>query len=163
MHPRPSKGQVAPLFERLVNRPQGPVDNGTPAQEPLRSYQIEGAAESIRREVERLLNTRCTLPTEPAGETTVLQYGVPDFTHISAASTLDLLALSRTLSSVITSFEPRLSGVQVELRRDPSKPNAAVGHLHAKLQLRTVSEAVSFPLALGRDGQVSVAEAEDVS
>jgi type VI secretion system lysozyme-like protein len=138
------------------------VDNGIPTQEPLRSYQIEEAGESIRREVERLLNTRCTLPAECAGETTVLQYGVPDFTHISAASTLDLLALSRKLSWAITSFEPRLSHVQVELRRDPSKPNAAVGHLHAKLQLRTMSEAVSFPLALGRDGQASVAEPEEV-
>lgn len=160
MHPRSSKGQVAPLFERLVNQPQRP---GAPAQEPLRSYQVEEAAESIRREVERLLNTRCILPAECAPERTVLQYGVPDFTHISAASTLDLLALSRTLSLAITSFEPRLSSVQVELRQDPRRPNAAVGHLYAKLQLRTLSEAVSFPLALGRDGQVSVAEPEDAS
>jgi type VI secretion system protein ImpF len=151
LQPRRSKGQLTPLFERLVEK-------YPPAREPLRSYTADGAAESVRREVERLLNTRCTASTGGPGESTVIRYGVPDFTHTSVASTLDLLALSQQLTQVIQSFEPRLANVRVDLQADPKNPNGAVGNLHAKLQIRMVSEAVCFPLVLGRNGKAFLAE-----
>lgn len=152
--PRLSKGQLTPLFERLVEK-------YPPAGEPLRSYDVEAASESVRREVERVLNTRCTSSAAGPRDNTVIQYGVPDFSHISVASTPDLLALSNRLSQAIQSFEPRLANVQVELQPDPKNPNGAVGHLHAKLRVRMVSEAICFPLALGRNGKASIAEAEE--
>jgi type VI secretion system lysozyme-like protein len=148
--PRLSKGQPAPLFERLV-------ENQPPAGEPLRSYETAQAAESVRREVERLLNTRRSpLPPSVSG-TTVIQYGVPDFSHLAAANTLDLLALSRVLSQAIQSFEPRLTSVRVELQADPKDPSGAMGYLYASLQIRMVSEPVCFPLHLGRNGAALVA------
>jgi type VI secretion system protein ImpF len=154
LQPRLYKGQLTPLFERLV-------ENHPPAQEPLRSYEIQDAAESVRREVERVLNTRCATTSGGNLAQTVIQYGVPDFTHISVANTLDLLALSRQLTQAVQSFEPRLANVYVELQPDPKNPNGAIGHIHAKLQIRMVSEAVCFPLALGRHGKASIAEHEE--
>lgn len=150
MTPRLSKGQLAPLFERLA-------ENHPPAGEPLRSYETDQAAESVRREVERLLNTRrSTLPLVSSGNT-VVDYGVPDFSHIAAASTLDLAALSGVLSQAVQSFEPRLSNVRIELQADPKNPSGAIGHLYARIRIRMVSEAVCFPLLLGRNGVASVA------
>jgi type VI secretion system protein ImpF len=122
---------------------------------------VEGSAESVRREVERILNTRCATATGGPGESTVVQYGVPDFTHISVASTLDLLALSQQLTQVVQFFEPRLANVYVELQPDPKNSNGAVGHLHAKLQVRMVSEAICFPLVLGRNGKAALAKPEE--
>ncbi len=152
--PRLSKGQLTPLFERLV-------EQYPPAGEPLRSYDVAAASESVRREVDRVLNTRCIASAGASRQNTVMQYGVPDFSHISVASTPDLLALSHRLTQAIQSFEPRLANVQVELQPDPRNPNGAVGHLHARLQIRMVSEAICFPLTLGRNGRASIAQPEE--
>jgi type VI secretion system lysozyme-like protein len=157
--PRLSKGQPAPLFERLVG--ERLVGHQPSAGEPLRSYETGEAAESVRREVERLLNTRRPpLPTSTLGAT-VIQYGVPDFSHLATANTMDLVALSRALSQAIQSFEPRLTNVRVELQPDPKHPSAALGCLYASLRIRMVSEPVCFPLQLGRNGAASIAEAAE--
>lgn len=152
--PRLSKGQPAPLFERLM-------ENYSPAGEPLRSYETAGAAESVRREVERLLNTRRSPLPPSARAPTVIHYGVPDYSHLTAANTLDLLALSRVLSHTVQAFEPRLSNVRVELLADPKNPSGALGYLYASLRIRMVSEAVCFPLQLGCNGVTTIAEAAE--
>ncbi len=152
--PRLSKGQPAPLFERLV-------ENYSPAGEPLRSYETAAAAESVRREVTRLLNTRRSPLPPPMLGPSVIHYGVPDCSHLTAANTLDLLALSRVLSLAIQAFEPRLSSVRVELLADPQNPSGALGYLHANIRIRMVSEPVCFPLQLGRNGATTIAEAAE--
>ena len=151
--PRLSKGQPTPLFERLVEK-------YSPAAEPLRSYETAEATESVRREVERLLNTRRSPLPAPARGPSVIHYGVPDCSHLTAANTLDLLALSRVLSQTIQAFEPRLTNVRVELLADPKNPTGALGYIHANIRIRMVSEPVCFPLQLGPNGATTIAEAE---
>src|SRR6266852_2309925 len=76
-----------PLFDRLVDR-----DPRLAREErPLRTLDRGGLYESVRRELERLLNTRCPFPAHQLGghERSVIDYGIPDFAGFSARSFAD--------------------------------------------------------------------------
>jgi type VI secretion system protein ImpF len=104
---------------------------------------------SVRREISRLLNTRVA-----AGHRTgeprlsVVDYGIADFSHVSAADALELEALATRLTRAIQSFEPRLLNAQVILQADPSDPRKVVGQMEAKLVIGIIPEPVCFPLEL---------------
>ena len=73
-----------PLFDRLVDTaPDSPANSPT----PVRMQQRTALFASMARDIGRLLNTRrgsgATLYPLTA---TVLDYGVPSFSHLSAAS-----------------------------------------------------------------------------
>lgn len=72
--------------------------------------------ESIRQHVERLLNSRIIpklYPVQyPALKTTVLNYGLPDFSHEFFADSLGQVKLCEAVEKVILLFEPRIKDVK---------------------------------------------------
>jgi type VI secretion system lysozyme-like protein len=104
---------------------------------------------SVRREISRLLNTRVA-PGHRASapRLSVVDYGIADFSHLSAADTLEIEALATRLTRAVQSFEPRLLNPRVILQADPSDPRKVIGQMEAKLMIGMIPEPVCFPLEL---------------
>jgi type VI secretion system lysozyme-like protein len=146
----------SPLFDRLVDRePQIPAE-----PRPLRTLDPRGLRESVRRELERMLNTRSSLPVDRlAGreELTVLEYGIPDLSAFSAANEDDQRLLAGLVARAVAAFEPRLRGVRVAFERLEDGQRSLRLRIDAELMTNEVAEPVSFPTLLGlRTGTVEV-------
>jgi type VI secretion system protein ImpF len=151
----------APLFDRLVDRePQVPAE-----PRPLRTLDPRGLRESVRRELERMLNTRSSLPVDRlvARETlTVLEYGIPDLSAFSAANEEDQRLLTALVARAVIAFEPRLRRVSVAFERLEDGQRTLRLRIDAFLVTDEVAEPVSFPTLLGlRTGVVEVAGVGD--
>ena len=151
--PKPIKGAKALLFERLVDE-----DPHTPGEgQPFRIYGVAALRASVGQELMRLLNTRCPRLGGPAGEEdrTILDYGIPDFSHMSAGSDTDTHQLARILEKTIAVYEPRLQQVRVSIQPSAKQRNAVIGLIEAMLVYGTVNEPVAFPLVLSlKSGEV---------
>ena len=148
IEPKVRIGARVLLFDRLVDtEPESQKEI-----RPLRTLDKKGLKESIRRELGRLLNTRCPIPlAERTEERTVINYGIPDFSSLSPQNGDHRNRLESQIREAITSYEPRLADVKVMI--DPAKPGdrSLVATVEAKLQLETVREPVSFSIVVKRD------------
>jgi type VI secretion system lysozyme-like protein len=139
------------LFERLVDR-----DPRTPREpRPFRTLTIPEVRASVRRDVERLLNTRCTASAEAlAGrERTVLDYGLPDFSALSPQRAEDRQRLAAQITQAIMAFEPRLRQVRVTVEPPTTTQRRLLAHIEAVLVLEAVTEPLAFPVALTDEEQ----------
>lgn len=157
--PKPIRGARALLFDRLVD------DDPQSSEEtrPLRVLELDALRESVRGELARLLNTRSPRPQAfQEGEAlTVLDYGIPDFSHLTAASADDRRNFADILAKAIAAFEPRLSRIQVGLEQFPGAQTKLVGRVNAILEVGSIKEPVSFPLAVGTEtSQATILESE---
>jgi type VI secretion system protein ImpF len=144
--PKPIQGAKALLFERLVDQ-----DPHTPREaQPFRIYGVAALRESVGRELMRLLNTRCPRLGGPVDEAdrTILDYGIPNFSHLSVGSDTDTHQLARILEQSITVYEPRLRNVRVTIEPSNTSKTTAIGSIEAMLVVGNVNEPVSFPLVL---------------
>jgi type VI secretion system protein ImpF len=144
MHdPKKVEGGRALLFERLAGGDPPAAREGA---RPFRVHETSSLRESVRRELSRLLNTRSAAPLGARGEMSVIDYGVPDFTSLSALSGDDRARLSAAIAQSIAAFEPRLRDVRVEVEGLRSNDRALLLRLDALLVVGEHSEPVSFPL-----------------
>ncbi len=135
-----------PLLERLVDE-----DISTSReQQPLRTLDVEALRESVRQELARLLNTRCPISdwSDEFSQRTTINYGIPDFSSLSAGNSADMARLSVAVERAIQAFEPRLKSPRVIVRQGQSGPSRAEGVIQAQLVIETVTEPVSFQLAI---------------
>ena len=142
--PRPARRIRAPLFERLTKTP----DLVKETDLPFRSLALREAVESVRSDLKRLLNTRTVLQESipPLGTLTAVNYGLPDFSHVSATDMRARVELATRLARIIEAFEPRLSQVRVTVEQHPSGQRFLTGTVTALLQVGVVPEPVAFPL-----------------
>jgi type VI secretion system lysozyme-like protein len=135
-------GTRAPLFDRLIE-----LDDETDTKPSHRRVlDLEALRRSIARELSQLLNTRTRSGRPMTG--TVLEYGLPDFSHVGPTSDSERAQLAQVISSKIGQFEPRLQQVRVTLVSDPNQPRALIGNVEAQLLVESISEPVSFPLLI---------------
>ena len=113
----------------------------------LNSRQLKA---SVRRELERLLNTRCSLPLHRLGEEerSVVNYGIPDFSSLSPHNADDHALIASIVGQTITAFEPRLRQVCVEVKPGPRGDASLQLNISAELVIGTFNEPVSFPVTL---------------
>jgi type VI secretion system lysozyme-like protein len=144
--PRSIHGAKALVFDRLTEEGNGP----DPIPSRYRVLDIESLKSSVVQEVAKLLSTRCHNRSGESEirETSILDYGIPDFSPLNAASEEDLTTLARLITAKIQHFEPRLQEVQVKLLPHPTNARASIGTISAKLILDRISEPVSFPLRI---------------
>ena len=144
--PKPIQGAKALLFERLVDEnPHMPRE-----AQPFRIYGVAALRASVSQELLRLLNTRCPRLGGVADEAdrTILDYGIPNFSHTSVGSDTDTRHLARILEQAIAAYEPRLRNVQVTIEPSTTSKTTATGSIEAMLVVGNVNEPVSFPLVL---------------
>jgi len=142
--PRPIPGARALLFERLVDLEPASSQESP----PFRVLDRQALEQSVRREVARVLNTRCPRPErlQEEGERTVINYGLPDFTFLVAASGGDRQRLADEIARALAAYEPRLTQVRVTLDPVDGNPSALAGRIEAILAIGMVGEPVAFPM-----------------
>jgi type VI secretion system protein ImpF len=106
---------VPTILDRLLD------DNPGQAHDPLRTsgFLLRELKKSVRRDLENLLNTRYRCREIPTHleelETSLLNYGIPDFTGAVFANEDDRKELRRIIERIIRRFEPRFKEVTVHL------------------------------------------------
>jgi type VI secretion system lysozyme-like protein len=148
----PKRGPAvrAPLFDRLFDR--SPREHDDPPQH--RVLERDRVVESIKLEVSRLLNTRCsgTMDDLAGQERTVLNYGLPDFAALSPTSERDRERLARLIADAVRAFEPRLRNPLVRVTSDEREGRVLRVLLEGTLVLDNLIAPVSFPLVIAERG-----------
>ena len=140
--PKPIEGARALLFDRLVDvSPEWD-------EHERRILNRDQLKASVRRELERLLNTRCSIPLHQLGEEerSVINYGIPDFSSLSPRNADDHVLIASIVGQTITAFEPRLRGVRVDV--GPGAQSSLFLNISAELTVGLFTEPVSFPVTL---------------
>lgn len=156
--PQPIAGARVPLFDRLDLSPE--IDD---EQRPFRILTREQLKASLRRELGRLLNTRCSLTLDQVGgeERSVVNYGVPDFSSLSAQNADDQVLIGRIVGQTVTAFEPRLRNVSVDVRPAPNDEAALYLFIDAMLVVGQFNEPVYFPVVLNnKNGAAEIHDSE---
>ena len=146
--PKIRSGARVLLFDRLVDtEPESQKE-----VRPLRILDKKGLKDSIRRELGRLLNTRCPIPLAPSQEErTVINYGIPDFSSLSPHNSEHRSRLESWIREAIVSYEPRLADVKIFVDPPTKEERSLTARIEAKLQLETIREPVAFSVVMKRD------------
>ena len=147
------------VFDRLVD---SEPRNGREA--PLtHARSVHQLKESVRRDLEWLLNTRLVaiLPDERLREVnrSAYVYGLPDFTAYSLSNPDDQNKLIRHLQAAIKLFEPRLGKVRVAPMDGLAATRTLRFRIEAMLLMDPAPEHISFDTVL----QLSSGEYEVVN
>lgn len=149
-----------PLFDRLVDWEPWKVREVP----PRRTLDRKGLKESVRRELERLFNTRSPLPASRLAEMapedrTVADYGIPDPASFAPANPEDRREIAELLRRCVVAYEPRLSHVAVEARTIADEPAALIFALGGALVIDGVPKPITFPIVFRRGrGEVRILE-----
>lgn len=112
---RPEQPLTPSLLDRLIDR-DPEVQRETPKN---RGQLLRDLKDSVRRDLENLLNTRARPLVIPAGlkelKQSLVNHGMPDFSGMPIGSAREREALARTLQGVIRQHEPRFKRVEVRL------------------------------------------------
>ena len=110
---KPEQPLVPSVLDRLLD------DEPDIRREPIQSRNqvLRELKESVRRDVENLLNTRVRCLTWPPhlGELkkSLVSYGIPDFTGANLGASKDREEFCRNLEVIIRQYEPRFKSVKV--------------------------------------------------
>lgn len=145
-----SKTKFPPtLFERLAdNAPREATE-----KHPLRLMSGEELKESVARDLEALLNSRCGYGDEafhgyPESLQSLCSYGMNDFVGLSLANPADRHFICRSLERTIATHEKRLCQVQVALEVDGASVNRLKFAINALLVVHPSAEPVHFDALL---------------
>jgi type VI secretion system protein ImpF len=136
-------------LDRLIDE-----DPDTSAEPYLsRSESVRKLKDSLRRDLEWLLNTRriAVPPDESLDEVnrSLYVYGLPDFTAFSLSSPKDQAKLVRLLQATLKLFEPRLANVKiVPLEGDAKGTRTLHFRIEGLLIMDPAPEHVSFDTVL---------------
>ncbi|MBK7707904.1 MAG: type VI secretion system baseplate subunit TssE [Acidobacteria bacterium] len=117
-----------------------------------RSKSLRELKLSVRRDLEWLLNTR-TVHVEiderlEEIRKSVLTYGLPDITGISAKNQSEQKRLSKAIESAIRYFEPRFLDVRVTLEPLNNVDRALKFRIEARLNIEPTPEPIAFDTIL---------------
>lgn len=107
--------------------------------------------QSVRRDMEWLLNTRQTMGIPPElkeVQSSIAAYGLPDISTFSGRSGADRMRLRRAVEQAIEAFEPRLEGVTVTVDPEPGPSLALKFRIDGRLKVDPAPEPVSFDTLL---------------
>jgi type VI secretion system protein ImpF len=123
-------------------------------REPLasRSKSLRQLKQSVKRDLEQLLNTRQSgdwLPAELEElNNSLAAYGLPDFSSVSIKSPAEQNRLRRALESSIALFEPRLEDIIVTLLPLSDYQRSLHFRIDARLRIEPAPEPVTFDALL---------------
>ena len=154
-----NQGLIPSVLDRLID----PDSLGT-AWRP--GYGIEQVQESVRRDLEFLLNTQrssSVIPPEYAEvRNSVLNYGVPDVTSIPRQGSQVREQIAHALEECISTHEPRLREVQaipLDDAEDPKQMRVRF-QITAKLHVDPFPEVAFTTILKLSTGQASVTSSD---
>lgn len=118
-----------------------------------RPMSLEQYKDSVARDLEDLLNTRCALPEElmrayPECTRSIANYGLMDFAGMCLTSADDRVRVCAALKAAIERHEPRLRNVQARLEHTAGDINRVRFAIYGTLAGLPHTEAVSFDAVL---------------
>lgn len=137
------------VLDRLIDQ----EPKRTTEAPPSAAQSLRDLKSSLRRDIEWLLNTRCSIQEPPAGSTELLRslyvYGLPDVCSLSLSSTRDFRRLSRAMEAALATFEPRLRSIRVALVPVSDRTSRVLRfQIEGVLRLEPVPEHVTFDTML---------------
>jgi type VI secretion system protein ImpF len=131
------------LIDRLTDGDQWPE---------TRAASIAKYRESLKRDVEWLLNTRQPVIPEiesyPATAASVLNYGLPDFHNFNNSTGKEQNALTAALERCIRTFEPRINQPRVFLTRSDQLSRSLRFHIEGQVTYENMDEEIKFDTLL---------------
>lgn len=120
---------------------------------PGASWTLEQYKDSVARDLEDLLNTRCALAPEllsdyPECASSILNYGLRDFAGLCMSSSTDRARICAALSEAVERHEPRLRKVRAQLDYRQGTINCISFVISAELAAPALNAAVSFDAVL---------------
>lgn len=153
---------VPSVLDRLLD--YEPEVSSEPA--PSRAKSLRHMKQSVRRDLEWLLNARQSSPASSAGDgradteapstrplpaevyDSLISYGLPDFSSASIFSVLDQNRIRRALEMAVERFEPRLRDVVVKVLPARETERALRFRIEARLRVEPAPEPVTFDTVL---------------
>ena len=139
----------ASILDRLIdNDPQSIVD-----VEANNYHQLENLRNSVRRDLQNLLNTRYKI-TEPPDEynevtSSILNYGLPDLATVNMSDIEKRKQFTSYFESIIREYEPRFKGIKVTYLDNSDKLDRTVHfRIDATLYADPYPEIIVFDSAL---------------
>jgi len=136
---------LSSVFDRLID------DDPDATREVAKTgpQAVRDLKHAVRRDLERLLNTRRSLHQLPADLTelakSLVNYGLPDFTSVQMNAAQDPDAFLSIIVDTINRFEPRLENVRVELIPNADTSDRVLRfRIDAILHVHPFSDGVSF-------------------
>jgi type VI secretion system protein ImpF len=117
-----------------------------------RYYDLRELKQSVRRDIETLLNTR--IPNYKVDENleevrkSVVFYGLPDFTAVGANNPEEQVRITTAIRDAIEFFEPRFIGVSVQLEPLDGLGKQVRFRIEANLDVEPSPEPVIFDSVL---------------
>ncbi|HEV8591597.1 MAG TPA: type VI secretion system baseplate subunit TssE [Pyrinomonadaceae bacterium] len=136
------------VLDRLIDL--DPRESQEPAKS--RSTSVADLKQSVRRDLEWLLNTRCHLDTiddklEEAPRS-IAFYGLPDFTAVSVKSHIEQKRMTSAIENALKIFEPRFKNVQVTLEPVDNIDRQLRFRIEAMLDIEPTPEPIVFDSVL---------------
>jgi len=124
--------------------------------------------QAVRRDIEWLLNSKRVLTRDledfPEARQSILNYGLPDFSHYSGSSLADCKHICGLITQTLQRFEPRLApgSIRVEHVVETNKTNTrAQFRIRGLLHVDPVKEPVVFDTEIEMDsGSVQIRAGE---
>ncbi|HEY0784489.1 MAG TPA: type VI secretion system baseplate subunit TssE [Acidobacteriaceae bacterium] len=117
-----------------------------------RAQSIRALRDSIKRNLEWLLNTRRPpidgIEDYPLARHTVIYYGLLDLGSLSLSSTEDQRRLQQVIADTIAYCETRLTAVQVKLVDSELERKKLRFHIEARMQMKPLPEEIAFDTVL---------------
>jgi type VI secretion system protein ImpF len=139
---------IAPLFEKLQDE-----DTEIPFEkQPKRFFSPEDFKQSIRLDLERLLNTRVAHLWDRDNvnnDVTPFSYGLNATGTVASGNVFEIKALENRLDKVIRQFEPRLLNVKSKVQKIGPNPGSALVVIDAVVMVENRREELSFPVEIG--------------
>ncbi len=136
------------VLDRLVD-----LEPGNSSEVPVSGAEsLRQLKESVRRDLEWLLNTRQRTPEISADfkelRRSLAAFGVRDFSTMSARNTADQDLICRALRDAIRIFEPRLRDVAVTAEKGREFEHTLHFRIQAYLDVDPAPEQVNFDTSL---------------
>ena len=139
----PGKKLLPSVLDRLIDDPKGGAE-----PDAFASRKLAGLKESVKRDLEWLLNSKRALAEQPRAldhlNHSLLAYGLPDFTTSSLNTSADQDFLLRSVQDAVTRFEPRLTHVRVSLEEPGEYDRSIRFRIEGVLNVEPTPEVVSY-------------------
>lgn len=135
------------LWDRLREEPsRSPSD-----RQPTRSSSLRRLKDSVRQNLEWILNTRRAvedLPEKSPLRRSIYNYGLPDLSSFALRSVADQNRLTKLLEQAVAAFEPRLMNVRVIMEPPTSDAQALHFQIQGLLRVDPAPERIVFDTVL---------------
>lgn len=147
--PTTTQALTPSLLDRLID--YDPEQKVEPVMS--RSQVIRELRESVRRDLEVLLNTRIRCESRPVEWTladgTVINYGIPDYSGINLNSEDDQHAFAKQIQKIIMHYETRFKSVKIDvLKNEDSFDRTFRFRIDALLKVEPAVKPVVFDSSL---------------